>query len=307
MKIASMVVSISAVMLVGIVVLILVLLLFIRFFSILFRNVEFAGLTTEVIAGVVGVIVIIVGLFSAFIAGMKIGIKAGNFFIEGIPEDVAGLIVMSPVTGLIARGFGDKSLGISESLLCGLVIGVGTTIITLLIVRILDKTVFFSMTFLLTFLKFRTILCSHCLRYTQPFKSRYENGRRYCEHCHEEIESTKDPGVVIFTFGNVSLAKPDGRAFIHADPNLDQQNQIVDGSTLYFKQKDRPIDVSNVYIDAKTCEPFLLEKFITYIVNYPPKNGVRAVRIFYQGELDELGENLKNALQNNFEHVEKID
>jgi len=49
------------------------------------------------------------------------------------------------------------------------------------------------------------------------------------------------------------------------------------------------------------------ERFIIYIINYPSRGGLQSVRIFHQGELDELGDNLKNTLQNNFEYIERID
>lgn len=35
------------------------------------------------------------------------------------------------------------------------------------------------------------------------------------------------------------------------------------------------MDISGVYIDPKTSDPLLLERFITYIVNYPPAKGIQ--------------------------------
>jgi hypothetical protein len=71
-------------------------------------------------------------------------------------------------------------------------------------------------------------------------------------------------------------------------------------------QRTFPIEVSEVYIDTATCDRNLLERFITYIVNYPPTRGVQSVHILCKGELDELGANLKNALHNNFRHIQRF-
>ena len=42
------------------------------------------------------------------------------------------------------------------------------------------------------------------------------------------------------------------------------------------------------------------------MVNHPPKGGLKSVEVFYQGDLDDLGDNLKNALQNTFVQIEKL-
>ncbi len=139
---------------------------------------------------------------------------------------------------------------------------------------------------------FSTIICGHCYRYTEPRRSLYDRGRRYCEHCQTELPFTHDPGTVIFLFGHISPPLPDSRMFMLSNPD--------------FEQKDKPIDVCEVYIDTTTVDKRLLERFVTNILNCPPKHGLQSVQIFYQGKLDELGGNLKNALQNNFECVERI-
>jgi hypothetical protein len=145
---------------------------------------------------------------------------------------------------------------------------------------------------ILSGVRFNTILCGHCYRYSAPFRSRYDKGKRFCEHCQSEIPFTHDPGKLIVMFGNIRLNQ-DGRIFILSNPDFDQ--------------KEQPIDVSAVYIDTETGDPRLIERFITYIVNYPPRQGLRSVRILYRGKLAELGENLKNAVQNNFEHLKKLE
>jgi hypothetical protein len=140
--------------------------------------------------------------------------------------------------------------------------------------------------------RFRTILCQHCFRYTVPLRSRYVNGTRYCEHCESEVEDTRDPGRLIFVFGIV-LDKPAHiRQFLLSNPDVTTRTM--------------PFDVSEVYIDTKTCNLILLERFITHILNYPPKHGISSVTIFYQGMLDNLGDHLKNVLCNNFVKLHQI-
>lgn len=139
--------------------------------------------------------------------------------------------------------------------------------------------------------RFAAIICNHCYRMTFPLKCRYELGRRSCEHCQQAVEDTKEVGNVIFTFGNISFSRG-GRVFVLSNPD--------------FEHKEHHVEVSEVYIDPPTTDKRLLERFITYIVNYPPEKGLQAVQICYQGELDALGDHLKNALQNTFTQIEKI-
>ncbi len=140
-------------------------------------------------------------------------------------------------------------------------------------------------------LNYNTILCHSCFRLSHPLKSRYDTGRRYCEHCHTRIPRTAEPGILVITFGNV-VCKRTRRVFLLSNPSMEQQ--------------ERSIDVSHVYIDTVTCHIGLLEQFITYIVNYPPTQGLHTVQIFYTGTLDQLGKHLKNVLHNTFTHIERI-
>ena len=133
----------------------------------------------------------------------------------------------------------------------------------------------------------REKICSRCYRYSNPFKSKYNAGWRTCEHCAQELGRSKQRGKVIFMFGNCNAEKSD-HAFILSSPDLETKNV--------------PIDVSEVYINTKTSDRRLLEKFITYIRNYPPKYGLDSVKIFYKGSLNNLG-HLKNLILNNFKKV----
>lgn len=139
--------------------------------------------------------------------------------------------------------------------------------------------------------RFAPIICNQCYRVTFPLKCRYELGQRFCEHCQQAVEDTKMFGKVVFTFDDVPLSH-EGRVFVLSNPD--------------FEYKKHHVEVSEVYLDPQTTDKRLLERFITYIVNYPPRRGLKPVTIFYRGELKDLGVPLANALRNTFTHIAKI-
>ena len=197
----------------------------------------------------------------------------------------------------IAGALSGIIIGYLVGILLSLIAGVLTKILVF-IVQIMNTLVSFVMIPSLIVLRFTAIICNNCFRYTKPLKSRYEDGIRYCEHCNKSVEYTREPGKVRLAFGNFSKfqlrkMKAGGRRFLLVNPG--------------FEKKDLRIDVSRVYIDTKTCARRLFERFLTYIINYPPKDGLQSVEIFHQGELKELGGYLKNTLQNNFEYIKKVE
>jgi len=141
-------------------------------------------------------------------------------------------------------------------------------------------------------LTYREIICNHCYRYSEPLKSRYASRIRYCEHCGNEVEKTKDKGIVIYLFGNISVKKAK-RKFVLINPD--------------FNKIDGPKDVSLVYIDSKTADNTLIERFITHITaNHPPTNGLKSVQIICKGRLADLGVNLSQLLRNHFVNIKFI-
>jgi len=154
-----------------------------------------------------------------------------------------------------------------------------------------------TITPVLNLFRFKTIICPHCLRYTHPFHTRYHDGRRYCEHCHGRIGQTSEAGRVVVIFGtfkeqHLKQITTGNRIFCLANPD--------------FEKKTVPIDVSTVWVEPSTSQESLLERFLAYIVNYPPEQGVQSVHIVICGNLTDLQESLKNALQNTFRHVQQI-
>jgi len=58
-----------------------------------------------------------------------------------------------------------------------------------------------------------------------------------------------------------------------------------------------------VYIDTKTADHLLLMHFIKHVMNHPPKYGIESIKIFYRGNLDDLGANLRNLIMTKFKKV----
>jgi hypothetical protein len=194
------------------------------------------------------------------------------------------------------------TLGALSGIIVGYLVGIFLSLIAgvlmkiiVSIAKIMNKLVSVVLIPLLASLRFATIICNNCFRYTKPCKSRYEDGIRYCEHCNKPVEYTRERGKVCLAFGEfgkfqLRKMQSGGRRFLLVNPGFEE---------------DHRIDVSRVYLDTETCDPRLLEGFITYIINSPPKDGLQSVQIFHQGELEDLGDNFKNTLQNNFKYIER--
>lgn len=233
----------------------------------------------------------IIGAILGGLRGITAGVKVGG---KAVASIVVGIVAVGIVGGILGGFSGGISGFIRSALIMIAAIGIssGIYIILLPIEWMLASAISSFITPPLILLRFSTIICNNCLRYTRALKSKYKGGIRYCERCRKEVEFTNEPGEVLVSFGNIPLIL-EGRVFMLSDPD--------------FERKTKFIEISEVYIDTGTCNRLLLEKFVTYIVNYPPEKGLDSVEIFYRGKLDDLGDNLKNSLQNNFEHIERID
>jgi len=231
-----------------------------------------------------------IGGIGSGLLGIKAGVQVGG---RSVARAIIWIVAVGIVGGVATVGFGEIYNTIPGTLIGIGAIGItsGIYIILLPIEWMLASAISSIITPPLILLKFKTIICNNCLRYTRPLKSKYRDGIRYCERCRKEVEFTNDPGEVLVSFGKIPLI-PEGRIFMLSDPD--------------FGQKRKFVEISEVYIDTGTCDRLLLEKFVTYIVNYPPEYGLHSVQILYRGKLDDLGDNLKNSLRNNFKHVEKI-
>lgn len=262
---------------------------------------------------------ILVSLIGGPIWGCVRGIKAGKSSSGRLAAEVVATMVLcgciGGLIGLSVEGIGAAIAFVLLGTFLGGILG-GGIVILLAMAAIFSLLVFIGLSPLLILVRFKTIICGNCLRYTLPLKSRYDAGLRYCEHCHTKVEQTNEPGKVIFLFGQFSefqlqeLQSRDKRRFILLNPTFGDtrqkpENKLFFRSTVDLDREERPVDVSEVYIDTKTSDQRLVERFITYIVNYPPTGGIGSVQIFYHGEMTDLGDNLNNALRNNFVYLEK--
>jgi hypothetical protein len=255
------------------------------------------------------------------IFGGVLGIRNGQFSSSRLAAEIAGTMILGRGIGGLMMIFCEGEIGevifiVSSYALLGELLGGGVVII-LIMVATLSRVIFIGSSFLLILIRFKIIICSTCLRYTQPLKSQCNAGIRYCENCHTEVEQTSEPGKVIFLFGQFSefqgqnFQSGDKRRFIILNPTFgDTQQKPENGlffrSTVDLDREERPVDVSEVYIDIKTSDQRLIERFITYIINYPPAGGIGSVQIFYRGKMTDLGDNLNNALRNNFVYLERV-
>lgn len=219
---------------------------------------------------------------------------------------VIGMIIGAIIGGIIGQNMiiGYMIIGMIIGGVIGMIIGMIINTIIRGIVYLfhaifnrilLPHSKFFEnlLTKLFAFLTRYEIICNNCLCYSSPLKSRYEDGIRYCEclECNNKLEKTKEKGKVIVAFGNYSVNSGNS-AFILKNPD--------------FFNKNKSIDVSEVYIDTQTADELRLMQFIAFIHNHLPKYGVESIKVFYDGNLDDLGANLRNLILTKFKKVIKI-
>jgi hypothetical protein len=247
----------------------------------------------------IGVLWILRSRDHVVLAGSIIGLLLGLLLgVAGIgpPEGEAVGLVNVLLIGINGAG----------GLFCGILVGLmamGGLYSGLLI----DRLMFPVLVTPLLLVRFRTIICANCLRYVHPLRSTYHGGIRMCEHCRATVERTRIAGTVIFVFGTMNVP-PAPRQFIRENPIFgvapsETDQRLSFRSRWQLNQREEPIDVSQVYIDTATCDPYLLERFVTFIINFPPEQSLQSVQILYRGDLDELGSNLKNTLYNTFVHI----
>ncbi len=138
----------------------------------------------------------------------------------------------------------------------------------------------------------RRIICEHCYRLSYPLKSKYESGKRRCDHCGREISYSKMTGEVIAVFGTTYYPQREREFVFH---NYD------------FSSMNHAIDISKVFI-GQDADPLLIEKFVTYCkALYPPRRGADSVKVFHHGQLESVGGlYLRNLLLNSFTTVEEV-
>jgi hypothetical protein len=248
------------------------------------------------------------GIFSnPFFEGWFDGVLAGTVFGSWLPIIVSAGIGEGLFSGFMGIIFGWMFacafciFTVPLIALLGGVIGVplarGLRGALIMMQRVGSDDIASVITPLLSLLKFREILCQHCLRYTHPSRSRYQDGIRYCEHCGQTVEQTRVPGRVVFVFGAFNNAqlepiRSEQRMFLKVNPD--------------FVRETAPVDVSTVYLDPGTCNRRQFERFITFLVNHPPKHGLQAVQIMYTGHLNDLGQHLENAINNTFTNIQQL-
>ncbi len=135
------------------------------------------------------------------------------------------------------------------------------------------------------------LLCPQCLQYT-TFRPAHTSGHRYCGQCQTLIELSLAPYAVCFGFGRVPTPPDDRNILLLSNPDLEHRHTAI--------------DVVALYIDTQSCSPMVLERCLTYLLNYPPPQGLSSLHVVCQGSLEALGEHLKNLLVNTFVQIQQV-
>lgn len=233
---------------------------------------------------------IVLGGLAASVRGIRAGLQVGgkgvlHIFCSSVLIGLGGALmgaILADTAGLV---FGAFFSILGSGMACGL------GFIGLLVAQWIAGGIAWLIMPSIILSRFSRILCNYCLRYTHPLHSTYKRGQRYCERCRRPVELTDEVGMVVVRFGDVPFV-PQGRVFLLSNPD--------------FVHYRKTIEVSLVYLDTLTCDRVLLERFLTYLMNYPPEQGLQQIEVYTQGELDELGPNLKNLLRNTFHCVKQV-
>jgi hypothetical protein len=148
------------------------------------------------------------------------------------------------------------------------------------------------LTALLSPLRFTTILCHRCLRTTHPRSSTYRDGRRFCEWCQQDVEDTRIPGKLVVMFSHEPFpVNQHERVFVLHNPVCDKTTPLM--------------DISEVYLDTMSADRKQFERFLTYLLNTASIRAIRAIQVFHNGELEQLGSHLANVVCNTFTHIQR--
>ena len=97
---------------------------------------------------------------------------------------------------------------------------------------------------------------------------------------------------------------------LHQVQDCVQCNMLEPASDLsrnaYAATCDRAVDLSQLFIDATSADPRLVERCLTHLANHPPQKGLGAVRVYHKGTLEALGENTAHLIANTFQRVTRV-
>ncbi|MBN1409233.1 MAG: hypothetical protein JW969_00215 [Spirochaetales bacterium] len=122
---------------------------------------------------------------------------------------------------------------------------------------------------------------------------KFGSGRRFCKFCGSSL--TEDGPYITLKcfFGDRYAGETTGGEYLLENPEVSDRTQIM--------------DLSSIVIDTATADRLKLERFITFIINFPPKTRLRKLPVYYIGELDTLGEPTRNLVVNTFGNIRELD
>ena len=255
-------------------------------------GIPIAGFGFLILTPLAAGICVVVGGLAALGASVYIGEEYISFSSEGRMTIWVTIWVVGAIAGAIV---GDSEKGTWGGIIgsaVGIVAVAGLVSVAYGVTWTVSRIFCGFLTFLLTIIRFKKVICNNCYRYSFPLKSAYSSGERLCENCDKEMDYSRDPGRVIMVFGNYPVDET-GRKFIFKNPD--------------FAKMDYQIDVTDTYIDSKSADPLLIEQFVTHVRElFPPRYGVDSIRVYHRGSLATLGANIDNLIVNNFEKVQGV-
>ncbi len=138
---------------------------------------------------------------------------------------------------------------------------------------------------------FKKCLCPNCYLYSNHIEHKVSFGIRSCNNCKEDIENGVKKNLMI-VFGNIITQEKPASILCK---NKDFSNHKV------------TTNIESIYIDIKTVDVTLLDSFLTYTSDYQPYGEIKNIPVYYQGNLEDLGQNRINIIKNNFKCLQEME
>lgn len=120
---------------------------------------------------------------------------------------------------------------------------------------------------------------------------RFGRRKRFCLYCGENLMTEKPYMKLVCVFGDNIKEEWDKQTFVLKNPDV--------------SHRDSPVDLSALYIDPAATDIHKLERFVTFVMNHPPKGRPEMLPVYYYGDLTPLGDHMKNLLENTFKRLKR--
>ncbi len=157
----------------------------------------------------------------------------------------------------------------------------------MLYILLFFATISFAYFFIFHSRKIKYILCPTCKKvdvHTVLVKSHFDEYKEHHTHCSSKLENMKLSKCILeFGFNKEYTQNTQDDSFV-------LQNPILKTS----------IDVNEIYINTSILSYKKIQEIILFFIKNPPIWGLGKVKIFFKGNINQLSENTKNILLNDF-------